>query len=268
MTSSSIRLGVIGAGSAFEKLRWPVLKRLPRAFRVRAVASRSRERVEAAAAPAALILNELTSDRVVAVAENFRYRPDLTAARGALDRGTVWEPFAFQLKVLPAYPGGFLLDAGIHAVAFLQHLLGDVCEVSATTLDRHPSIGGPDSLIMQVMLRNGIRGQFFACYTAKAKRESPLRVAVYGSQGTLEVRPGCAVRAAALRAWSDARPRIAVTRGSGATSATRSSAGVARSPHPSARTATCASLRPPCSPHLIAPFVVSHTVCDTINRIF
>src|SRR3954462_2457594 len=41
---AAIRLGVIGAGLAFDKLHWPVLQKMPGRFRVTAVASRTRER--------------------------------------------------------------------------------------------------------------------------------------------------------------------------------------------------------------------------------
>jgi predicted dehydrogenase len=146
---------------------------------------------------------------VVMIGENFRYRRDLMKARELVSSGAIGEPFAFDLNVHvdldaeirrvwterpwrrePAHPGGFLLDAGVHPVSFLRDLLGDVCEVYAQTLDRHPIIGGPDTLLMQMKLDNGVAGQYLASYTAKCNRESLLDLTVYGSQATLEVRPG------------------------------------------------------------------------------
>ena len=44
-----IRLGVIGAGLAFDRLHWPVLQKMPGRFRVTAVASRTRKRSETVA---------------------------------------------------------------------------------------------------------------------------------------------------------------------------------------------------------------------------
>ena len=83
-----------------------------------------------------------------------------------------------------------MLDAGVHPVAFLQDLLGEVSEVYAQVLDRNPLIGGPDSLLMQMRLGNGIVGQYFACYTAKVAQETLLGLTVYGSAGTLVVSTG------------------------------------------------------------------------------
>ncbi|MBM3775805.1 MAG: Gfo/Idh/MocA family oxidoreductase [Acidobacteria bacterium] len=149
------------------------------------------------------------SRSIIAVAENFRYRKDLARALQILASGEIGEVFAFQLTVLfdldaeirrvwtstewrqrPAHPGGFLLDAGVHPVSFLRDLLGEVAEVSAQVLDRHPVIQGPDSLLMQLKLASGAVGQYFACYTATVREESMLSVSVYGSQGTLSVAPG------------------------------------------------------------------------------
>jgi predicted dehydrogenase len=262
----AIRLGVIGAGLAFDKLHWPVLQRMPGLFRVTAIASRTRERAEAvaknvggaraynhypellqdpevaavliavpievnhsvlmdamrsgkhvlaekpiAATPeeGLAVLRMAASGAVVAIAENFRYRKDLAKALEILAKGLVGDVFAFQATVRfdldagvrshwtakqwrrePRYPGGFLLDSGIHVVSFLRDLLGEVREVYAQVLDRHPMIGGPDSLLMQWKPQNNVVGQYFACYTAKAERETALDVTVYGGRGTIEITAG------------------------------------------------------------------------------
>jgi predicted dehydrogenase len=83
-----------------------------------------------------------------------------------------------------------VLDASIHAVAYLRDLLGDVAELDARVLDRHPIVGGPDSLLMQTKMVSGAVGQFFACYTAKVHRETFLGLTVFGSQGSLHLTPG------------------------------------------------------------------------------
>jgi len=78
----------------------------------------------------------------------------------------------------------------VHPVSFLRDLRGEVSEVFAYTLDRHPLIGGPDSLLMQMKLASGIIGQYFTCYTAKVEQESALDFTAYGEHGTLAVKPG------------------------------------------------------------------------------
>jgi predicted dehydrogenase len=261
-----IRLGVIGAGLAFDRLHWPVLQKMPDRFRVTAVASRTRERSETvaqtvggarvydeyrqllqdpevdailvavpieinhsvlidamrsgkhvlaekpiAATPqeAEAVLAAVSTSAVIAIAENYRYRKDLARAKEILSKGLIGEVFAFDLSVKfdldnevrrgwtekawrrdPRHPGGFLLDAGVHSVSFLRDLLGEVSEVYAQALDRHLVIGGPDSLLMQMRLGNGIIGQYFTCYTAKVAEETLMGLSVFASCGTLNVSLG------------------------------------------------------------------------------
>jgi len=97
------------------------------------------------------VLDTPAPNSVVAIAENFRYRRDLAKAREILAQGLIGEVFAFQLSVKfhldaevrrgwterpwrrdPKYPGGFLLDAGVHPVSFLRDLLGKSAKCSRT----------------------------------------------------------------------------------------------------------------------------------------
>src|SRR5206468_697218 len=108
------------------------------------------------------------SSSVVAIAENFRYRSDLLKAKQVLMSGDLGSIFSFQLNVkfdldaevrrvwterpwrrTPRHPGGFLLDAGVHAVSGLRDLLGNVLEVCAELSNQYPLIQGPDNLLMQ-----------------------------------------------------------------------------------------------------------------------
>ena len=263
----AIRLGVIGAAAAVERLHWPVLKRMSRQIQVVGIASRTRARAEQCAGLmggirvyddyrrllgdpavdavliavpievcAAVTIDAVNSgkhvmaekplaatpeeglqvlracsktSRVVAIGEDFRYRKDVTKARELLRAGTVGEIFAFQARMrfdLDAqvhrvwaekqwrrdarHPGGYLLDAGVHPVAALRDLLGEVTELCAYTLDRHPVIGGPDSLLLQLKLDTGAIGHCFICYTAKAEEEMLLELIAYGGRGTIEIRDG------------------------------------------------------------------------------
>jgi len=262
-----IKLGIIGAGLAVEKLHWPALQELTGEAKVVAVASRTQEKaenvarlvnaartdsdcrslladpkidavliavpielnapilMEALAAgkhviaekPIAANIHEAeqvlklcsASDRVVVIAENFRYWENLGRARDLLASGKIGQASAFQLEVrfdidavfrrpgmerpwrrFPRHAGGFVLDAGIHAVAGLREVLGDVAELKAELLDGHPIIQGPDSLLMQMKLFNGAVGHYFTCYTAKVERETIFGLTAYGSRGSLRINEG------------------------------------------------------------------------------
>lgn len=146
------------------------------------------------------------SSAVIAIAENVRYRSDLAKGRELVQAGEIGSVFAFQMQVyfdLDAetrqvwttrkwrrdayFPGGFVLDAGVHPVAYLRDLLGEISELDALLLNRHPVVGGYDTLLMQLTLANGAIGQLFACYTARVTREVPLEWILFGSRGSLQL---------------------------------------------------------------------------------
>jgi predicted dehydrogenase len=146
---------------------------------------------------------------VVAIGENFRYRSDLTRAREMILERRIGELFAFQVQVCldldakqrdiwtqagwrrtPRHPGGFLLDAGVHAVAGLREVLGEISALSAQILDIHPQIKGPDNLLMQLTLKNGAIGHLFASYTAKVANETLFAIDAYGTEGNLQLSDG------------------------------------------------------------------------------
>jgi predicted dehydrogenase len=144
--------------------------------------------------------------QTVLIGENFRYRRSLAKAKELIDSGRIGDVFAFQLKVNfditatarqpwisrgwrheAKHAGGFILDAGVHPVAALRDLLGEVDQVWAQTLDVSSALNGPDSLLMQVRMKSGVTGQCFFCYTAKESRENALDFAVFGIKGVLRV---------------------------------------------------------------------------------
>lgn len=262
-----IQLGIIGAGSAVERLHLPVLAEMTDDVRIVAVASRTREKAGAVAARAgaqqvftdyrqllesssvdavltavpihlnARVLSDCIAagkhvlaekplaataaesrellrasaghSTVVAIGENWRYREDIRKARAIVRDGLIGEVYAFQINVRfnfdsparrlwtsrswrssPAHAGGFLLDHGVHPVAALREILGDVRRVCSLVLDRHPVIQGPDSLLMQMELAGGAAGQYLATYTAVDASESLFDMTAFGSRGTLRVRNG------------------------------------------------------------------------------
>jgi predicted dehydrogenase len=149
------------------------------------------------------------TDNVVAIGENFRYRKDVKKARQVIATGEIGQPFSFQLTIWldleaesrqvwaerpwrkkPTHPGGFVLDAGIHAVCGLRDVLGDVKDVYAQIFRQSAATDGPDNLLMQVTMQNGAVGHCFASYTAKVPREVFFRLGVLGKEGSLEILDG------------------------------------------------------------------------------
>jgi predicted dehydrogenase len=149
------------------------------------------------------------SGRIVAVAENFRYRDDILRAKAVIESGQIGRVVSFHVSTKldrnaeirrvwferpwrrkPQHPGGILLDAGVHAVAGLREVLGDVSQVYAQIPDYDPETGEPASLLMQLTLNSGAIGHYSTCYRAKVRQETIFDISVLGDQGSLELREG------------------------------------------------------------------------------
>jgi predicted dehydrogenase len=156
-----------------------------------------------------IIRESQRSRRKVLIGENFRYRQDLAKAKALVERGAVGKPFAFQMSVkfdvdAPArrrwisrgwrqkarHRGGMVLDAGVHPVAAVTDILGEIREVNAIVMDTSRVIRGPDGLLMQIRTASGVSGQCFLCYTSKEEREISFDFSIYGTAGVLRVVPG------------------------------------------------------------------------------
>lgn len=147
--------------------------------------------------------------QVIAVAENFRYRDDIVKAKSVIENGEIGDVFAFQVSALfhieadvrrsylekqwrtrPEHPGGFILDAGVHAVAGMRDLLGNPSEVFAQVIGNTTDFGGPDTILMQLKLESGAAGHYLACYRATLPKETTFDFAAYGTRGGLWLSKG------------------------------------------------------------------------------
>ncbi|HVX16076.1 MAG TPA: Gfo/Idh/MocA family oxidoreductase [Pirellulales bacterium] len=147
--------------------------------------------------------------RVVAIAENFRYRADILEAKRLIAAGVIGRVQCFQVTSVfdllnevrkvyiesawrkePQHPGGLVVDAGVHAVAGLREILGNVERVYAKLRNESPATSGADGLVMQMDLSSGASGQYLACYTAQTDRETVFELTVYGDGGTLWLTEG------------------------------------------------------------------------------
>jgi predicted dehydrogenase len=150
-----------------------------------------------------------STQRVVAIAENFRYRDDIREARRLIDAGTIGKVQCFQVTTVfdlqaevrriyieqpwrkePRHAGGLVVDAGVHAVAGLREVLGDIEQVYAQLMDNSTAIAGPDGLLLQLGLTSGAEGQYLACYTAITDREKGFELRIYGDGGSLWLNEG------------------------------------------------------------------------------
>jgi len=109
-------------------------------------------------------LEEEYPDLVMMVGENFRYRPAARALARVIREGRIGTPYHVECRswqwVAPetskyartswrinhAYEGGFVSDGGVHFIAQLRSIVGDLEILGATSSSVNPGIGRTDTL--------------------------------------------------------------------------------------------------------------------------
>jgi predicted dehydrogenase len=141
--------------------------------------------------------------------ENFFYRDDLRLARARVEAGDIgcprllvehWvermvptpgefssTPWRYQN---PAHRGGPLLDAGVHSVATMRLLAGDITRVSARTEWLNPTMQAPSALAMTFSLANQASGNCTWGFMGNPMPDEVRSTRLYGTEGTLIVTRG------------------------------------------------------------------------------
>jgi predicted dehydrogenase len=140
-------------------------------------------------------------EQVMLLAENFRYRKVYNSVKDLLKKKSFGKVYAAQWNVFyqvtsdrdygatkwrqkHKYVGGFMLDAGVHNIAALRMLFGDVKSVAAFTESINPKIGKPDTMSVQMIFSTGIKVIYNLFFTVKHHWENKLLV--FGDRGTIE----------------------------------------------------------------------------------
>jgi predicted dehydrogenase len=140
------------------------------------------------------------------IAENFFYRDDLRLARSLLDQGAVgrlnfmsWRmggqyvPRAGNFsgtpwRQQPQYRGGPHLDGGVHMIAQIRLLCGDVQRVHGLVQYANSQMGGPSNLTLNLAFVSGAIGNYTALHPEIRIPADPPEargLRLYGSEATL-----------------------------------------------------------------------------------
>ncbi len=140
--------------------------------------------------------------QVMLLAENFRYRKVYNSVNDLLKKKSIGKVYAAQWNVFyrvtsdkdygatkwrqkHEYVGGFMLDAGVHNIAALRMLFGEVKSVAAFTYSINPKIGKPDTMSVQMIFKSGVKVIYNLFFSVKHHWENKLLV--FGDNGTVEV---------------------------------------------------------------------------------
>jgi predicted dehydrogenase len=154
---------------------------------------------------ALLDLHRERPEQVWMVAENWRYEAAFARAAELVQAGAIGRPIACQWTILTPmtpqnryyhtawrragdYPGGFLLDGGVHHVAALRRILGEIRMVSAVATQVSPDLPPLDTLSATLHFASGVLGSYLVSYAADAPWKNYLLVT--GEAGSLRVKRG------------------------------------------------------------------------------
>ncbi len=142
-------------------------------------------------------------EQVWMVAENVRYEATPVQAAEIINSGEIGKPLTCQwIYHIPmteenqyyhtawrrdeSFPGGYVLDAGVHHIATFRMLLGEITNVSAVKAQHRPDLPPLDTLSVNMRFENGAVGVYFVTYATRSPWESVQ--GIVGDKGALQVK--------------------------------------------------------------------------------
>jgi len=143
---------------------------------------------------------EIYPDLIMMVAENFRYRPSLLRIAEIMKRGEIGVPYSVLWNNLSMvddtnpwaktiwrinhkYSGGFITDGGIHNIAAIRDLFGDIAWGQSLTHQINPAIGEIDTFSFQFKTNQAVTGVLNIFLSAVGQSENKLTI--LGTTGSL-----------------------------------------------------------------------------------
>ena len=155
-------------------------------------------------AQALIAASRAYGDRVWMVGENWRYEEAFQTAARAIKAGRIGQPMfcdlSLQLPIRADYmgstwrnsgevPGGYLLDGGVHHVAGLRVLLGEIESVCAMTTAHREDLPPADTMSAALRFSNGVIGTYLITYALDSTQGTDA-VHIGGREGSLRVSRG------------------------------------------------------------------------------
>lgn len=134
------------------------------------------------------------------VAENWRYEPVMFQTAEIIQSGEIGTPLLVQfdqhIALTPdnkyyqtawrregAYPGGFVLDGGVHHVALLRMILGEIAAVQAATRQMRADLPPLDTINATLDFAAGFTGVYSVTYAAGSPWTQTLHIV--GDKGSV-----------------------------------------------------------------------------------
>ncbi len=136
------------------------------------------------------------------VGENWRYEESFLRVAEMIRTGLIGTPLTCHWAIYTpitaknkyyhtlwrrdsSFPGGFILDSGVHHIAALRMMVGEIVEVSATMRQNSPDLPPADTVAATLTFGNGVIGTYLATYATGAPWPPQLHIG--GSEGSIRV---------------------------------------------------------------------------------
>jgi predicted dehydrogenase len=160
---------------------------------------------ERATAQQLLDLHAENPGQVWMVGENWRYESAFVQAAALVREGAIGRPltvhwahyvpmnasskyYATEWRRAGSYPGGFLLDGGVHYVAALRSVLGEIDAVAAFATLAAPELPPLDTLTAALHFVNGVLGTLLMTFAAGTPFGAAMTIT--GDRGSMRVERG------------------------------------------------------------------------------
>jgi len=160
---------------------------------------------ERATAQQLLDLHAANLGQVWMVGENWRYESAFVQAAALVRDGAIGRPltvhwahyvpmnasskyYATEWRRAGSYPGGFLLDGGVHYVAALRSVLGEIDVVAAFATLAAPELPPLDTLTATLHFANGVLGTLLMTFAAGTPFGAAMTIT--GDGGSMRVERG------------------------------------------------------------------------------
>ncbi|KAL3850081.1 hypothetical protein ACJIZ3_011963 [Penstemon smallii] len=144
--------------------------------------------------------NSINNAPIWALAENYRFEPAFIEGRkmmaeigdiinvhviieGSMNNSNPYYSSSWRRD----FPGGFILDMGVHYISGLRMLVGDITSVSALTSHVDTTLPPPDHISSTIQMENGSSGVFVMVVSSRSPK---VLWRVVGLNGTLQVERG------------------------------------------------------------------------------
>ncbi|XP_021894116.1 uncharacterized protein YMR315W isoform X2 [Carica papaya] len=197
--ASIVGVAVVLAGQIMVDMSLKMLKAGKHVLQEKPAAASINE-VETALSSYRAICANATCKPIWAVAENYRFEPAFVECKKLMTE--IGDMMNVQLVIEGSmnssnpyfssswrrnFTGGFILDMGVHFIAGLRMLVGEVLSVSAMTSHADTTLPPPDNITSNFQLENGCSGVFVM---AVSSRSPKIFWRIVGLKGTLQIERG------------------------------------------------------------------------------